>query len=138
MAVNTLKVGPGSLTIGASTDLTTFSGQVTSIRLVPSVDQGDTVTVLSGEQVAGDRSESFTLEGTLLQDFGKTGSTTEWLYNKRGQTHAFVYVPATANGKKITGSLVVEAIEIGGDVNTNATSDFSFVVVGAPVIETLP
>lgn len=134
MAVNTVTVGAGKLTIGASTDLTTFSGQVTACRLVPSVDQGDSIMVLSGESVAGDRTESFALEGTLLQDLGATISTTEWLFTNRGETHVFEFVPSTAAGKKITGSLVVEAIEIGGDVSTKPTSDFSFVVVGAPVI----
>lgn len=134
MAVNTITVGAGSLTIGASTDLTVFSGQVTACRLVPSVDQGDAINVLSGETVAGDRTESFTLEGTLLQDLGATESTTEWLYENRGETHVFEFVPSTAKGRKITGSLVVEAIEIGGDVSTKPTSDFSFTVVGAPAI----
>lgn len=134
MAVNTITVGPGSLTIGASTALVNFSGQVTACRLVPSVDQGDNIAVLSGESVAGDRTESFTLEGTLLQDFGTANGTTEKLFTMRGQTHVFEFTPATAKGKKITGSLVVEAIEIGGDVNTKPTSDFTFVVVGSPVI----
>jgi hypothetical protein len=134
MAVNTITMGPGKLTIGASGDLTTFSGQVTSCRLVPSVDNGDQIKVLSGESVAGDRSESFTLEGTLLQDFGATGSTTEWLFNNRGETHVFSFEPSTAAGKKFTGSLIVEAIEVGGDVDTKPTSDFTFNLVGAPVI----
>lgn len=134
MAVNTVTVGPGKLTIGAVADLTAFEGQVTSIRLVPSVDQGDAITVLSGESVAGDRTSSWTLEGTMLQDFGAVGSRTEWLFNKRGQTHVFSYEPSTAAGKRFTGSLVVEAIEVGGDVNTKPTSDFSFTVVGEPTI----
>jgi len=134
MAVQTTTMGPGKLTIGASSSLTTFEGQVTSCRLVPSVDQGDAIYVLSGESVAGDRTESFTLEGTMLQDFGKTGSRLEWLFTNRGQTHVFSFEPNTAAGKRWTGSLVVEAIESGGDVNTKPTSDFSFVLVGAPAI----
>lgn len=133
MAVSTLTVGAGSLTIGATTDLTNFSGQVTSAKLVPSVDQGDSIKVLSGEEVAGDRSESFTLDGTLLQDFGAAGSTTEWLFDHRGETHVFEYVPSTASGRKITGSLIVESIEVGGETGTKPTSDFSFALVGAPV-----
>ena len=133
MAVNTITIGAGSLSIGAAGELTNFSGQITSARLVPSIDQGDSITVLSGESVSGDRSESFTLEGTLLQDFGTTDSTTEWLFTERGETHVFEFIPNTAKGRKITGSLVVEAVEVGGDVTTKATSDFTFVLVGAPV-----
>ena len=128
----------GVLTIGSDLNITNFESQVTSARLVPNVDTEDAINVLSGEQVAGDRSESFTLEGSLLQDFGATGSTTEWLYNHRGEEHAFSFTPSTAAGKKITGNLVVEAIEIGGDARTKPTSDFEFVVVGAPTIVSIP
>lgn len=133
MAVNTYTVGAGSLTIGATTELTNFSGQTTAVRLVPSVDQGDAIRTLSGESVAGDRTESWTLEGTLLQDLGATTSTTEWLFDHRGETHVFEFTPSTAKGKTITGSLVVEAIEIGGDAGTKPTSDFTFTVVGEPI-----
>lgn len=134
MAVKSITVGPGTLTVGASGALTVFSSQVTSCKLVPSVDQGDAITVLSGEQVAGDRTESWTLEGTILQDFGSTDSKTEWLFTNRGTTQVFEYTPATAAGKKITGSVTVEAIEIGGDVSSKPTSDFTWTLVGEPVI----
>lgn len=137
MAVETITVGAGQLTIGAASDLTNFSSQTTSVKLVPSVDQGDAIAVLSGESVAGDRTESFNLEGTILQDLGATESKTEWLFEHRGETHAFEFVPNTAKGKKITGSLVVEAVEIGGDVGTKPTSDFEFLVIGEPVLGTV-
>lgn len=133
MAVSTITVGAGTLTIGASSDLTNFSSQITSCRLVPSSDIGDTIYVLSGESVAGDFTESYTLEGTLLQDLGAT-SKTEWLFNNAGETHVFEFVPNTTAGRTITGSLVVSAVDIGGDVRSKPTSDFSFTVIGKPVI----
>ena len=136
MAVESITIGPGTLSIGATDKLTTFESQTTSCKLVPSVDKGDNIPVLSGEEVAGDRSESFTLEGTFLQDFGSTGSRTEWLFTHRGEQHPFVYVPNTAKGKKITGTLTVEAVEIGGDVKSKPTSDFEFSLIGPPVIGT--
>lgn len=135
MAVNAITVGPGSLTIGAAASLVTFSGQTTSCRLIPSVDQGDNIQVLSGESVAGDRTESWTLEGSFLQDFGATGSTWEKLFDMRGTTQVFEFIPNTAAGKKVLGSLIVEAVELGGDVGTKPTSDFTFTLVGSPVIE---
>lgn len=134
MAVNTVTIGAGQLTIGAVADLINFSSQTTSVKLVPSVDQDDAIRVLSGESVAGDRTESFTLEGTILQDLGAESSTTEWLFEHRGETHVFEFVPNTAKGVKVTGSLVAEAVEIGGDAGTKPTSDFEFVVVGDPLI----
>jgi len=134
MPVATLTVGPGKLQIGDTENLTMFESQIRSAKLVPSVDKGDPIDVLSGEQVSGDRSESFALEGTMLQDFGATDSRTEWLFEHRGQTHPFEYTPNNAAGKKITGQLEVEAIDIGGDVKSKAESDFSFTLIGAPVI----
>ena len=134
MAVKVLTVGPGVLTIGASGSLTNFESQVTSCKLVPNVDNDDPINVLSGEQVAGDRTESFTLEGSILQDFGDTESTTEWLFEHRGETHPFKFVPSTSKGRQITGNLQVEAIDIGGDARTKAQSDFEMQVIGEPVI----
>lgn len=137
MATNTITVGPGTLTIGEDDGITIFSGQCTSCKLTPSVTTGDPINVLDGGQVPGDRDEAFTLDGTLAQDFGATGSTTEWLWTHRGETHDFVYAPSTAGGKEITGQLIVEAIDIGGDVKTKPTSDFSMALVGEPVFGTI-
>ena len=137
MAVKTLTIGPGKLSIGSDALISQFESQVTSVKLVPNVETEDAINVLSGEQVAGDRSESFTLEGSMLQDFGDTNSKTEWLFAHRGEEHPFSFQPNNAKGKKITGTLVVEAIEIGGDARTKAQSDFEFQVIGAPVIATV-
>ncbi|WP_104087264.1 hypothetical protein [Arthrobacter sp. GMC3] len=140
MTTNVITMGPGKFTIGDTADLTVFSGQVTSIKLVPSVDKGDPIDVLDGGQAPGDRKESFKLDGTLLQDFGATKSTTEYLFTKRGTEQPFLYIPNSSQGKQITGVLTVEAIDIGGDVKTKPTSDFSFDLIGVPVIApiTLP
>lgn len=137
MATDVITVGPGRFTIGADTDLTVFSGQVTSLRLVPSVDVGDAIYVLDGGEVSGDRTESWTVAGTMLQDFGATTSKTEWLFTHRGEDMAFSYAPSSALGKEITGTLTVEAIEIGGDVKSKPTSDFEFKLVGPPAIGTI-
>ena len=134
MAVKVLTIGPGVLTIGSDVLLSSFESQVTSVSLVPDVDTDDPINVLSGEQVAGDRSESFTLEGEMLQDFGDTDSRTEWLFNHRGEEHPFSFTPNSSKAKKITGNLVVEAVAIGGEARTKATSDFEFQVIGSPVI----
>lgn len=138
MTIQTITIGAGTLTLGESGSLMQFASQVTSCKLVPSVDTGDPIDVLSGEQAPGDRSESFTLEGTLLQDLGAAKSTTEWCYEHRGEQHPFVFVPSTAKGRSITGTLTVEAIDIGGGVKTKPTSDFKWAVIGAPTLGTAP
>lgn len=132
MPVNTMTIGPGKLSIGADTALQNFESQVTACTLKPKVDNEDPIPVLSGEQAPGDRSESWTLEGELLQDFGSTKSTVEWLFAHRGETHPFTFVPSTAAGKSIKGQLVVEAVDIGGEARKKPTSEFEFVVIGSP------
>lgn len=138
MAIKTVTVGPGKLTIGADADLTAFESQVTSCTLVPKVDNGDQIYVLSGEGVPGDRSEEWTLEGDVLQDFGHQDGRVEWLFAHRGQLHPFTYVPNSKLGRQITGTLQVEAVDIGGDVNSKPTSKFEFRLSGEPVIGAVP
>lgn len=132
MAVNTITIGAGTLTIGEAGSLKDFSAQVTSCTLTPSVDVGDPVNVLSGEQAPGDRSESWALSGSILQDLGATDSLVEWLFEHRGEQHPFEFVPSTSKGKRVSGELTVEAVAIGGDVKTKPTSDFEFTLVGEP------
>ena len=139
MAVNTLTMGPGTLTIGSAANLTQFASQVTECVLKPKVDNDDPIPVLSGEEAPGDRSESWTLEGSLLQDLGATGSVVEWLFTHRGELHPFTFVPRSGTGaKQIVGTLQVEAVDIGGAARTKPSSDFEFVVIGAPTISTVP
>lgn len=137
MAVDAITIGAGTLVLGEEGSLTNFESQVTACRLVPSVENGDPINVLSGEQAPGDRSESFTLRGSLLQDFGRADGIdlTAWCFEHRGETMPFTFTPSTSRGKSVTGQLTVEAIEIGGDVKTKPTSDFEWSLVGAPTIE---
>ena len=134
MAVNAITVGPGTLTIGETGTMSTLSSQITACRLVPSVENEDPLNVLSGEQAPGDRSESWALTGTILQDLGAVESTTEFMFEHRGQQMPFEFIPATAAGKAFSGQLVVEAIEMGGDVKTKPTSDFELQLVGEPTL----
>lgn len=133
MTVNAPAIGPGLLTIGAAAALTNFSSQIRSAKLVPNVTKGDPIDVLSGEQAPGDRTETHTLVVSLQSDFGHADSRTEWLWEHRGEAHPFVYIPNNALGRQITGELVVEPIEIGGDVKTKPAAEVTFDLVGDPV-----
>ncbi len=126
-------VGPGTLTIGATAALMNFSNQCTAATLVPSVDKGDPINVLSGAQAPGERTETFALKVTLQGDFGVLNSTTEWLYEHRGEEHPFTYIPNVALARKISGTLVVEPIDIGGEVKTKPANDVEFDLIGEPV-----
>lgn len=136
MTVDAITIGAGTLTLGETGSLTQLESQVTACRLVPNVTTGDAINVLSGEQAPGDRSESFSLKGTLLQDFGRaTGEDiTAWCFANRGVSMPFEFVPSTSRGKSVSGTVTVEAIDIGGDAKTKPTSDFEWQITGAPTI----
>lgn len=134
MTVNVLNMGPGSLVLGDVGSPKSFSSQVTNCRITPSVDKGDPINVLSGEQVQGDRDESFVLAGTFVQDFGTLNGLSEWTWDNRGDDLAFVFIPNTAAGRQISGTVTVEATEIGGDVKTKPSTDFEWTLVGAPTL----
>lgn len=138
MTVETMTMGPGTLTVGDVGDITSLSSQVTSVTLSPNVDVGDPINVLSGESAPGDRDETWTLTGTLVQDLGAgvagADSVVEFLFNNAGTLLPFVFVPSTAKGRQISGNLTVEAVDIGGDAKTKPTSDFEWQVSGRPTL----
>lgn len=138
MTVNTYTMGPGTLTVGDVGDVQAFSSQVTNVRVTPSVDTGDPINVLSGESVPGDRDETWTLAGTLVQDLGSVDGCVEWLFTNAGTSFPFTFIPSTAKGKQITGTVTVEAVEIGGDVKTKPTSDFEWAISGRPLLADTP
>ena len=139
MTVNAPTVGPGLLTIGSEAALVNFSSQIRSAKIVPNVAKGDPIDVLSGEQVPGDRTESYALVVSLQSDFGHEDSRSEYLWAHRGEQQPFSYVPNNALGRRISGTIVVEPIEIGGDVKSKPNAEVTFDGVGAaPTFDDVP
>lgn len=126
------EMGAGLLTIGEESRLHNMSNQVTNAKLVPKTEKGETRTVLSGKQRGGLRKESWTLEGKFIFDLGTRESTSDFLFDNRGQEMPFKFVPNNAAGSTFTGTLIVESSEIGGDVAEENEIDFEFSLVGMP------
>lgn len=133
MAINVTTIGPGTLTLGVTGTLTTLTEQCTKARLIPSVSQSDPIPVLSGASAPGKRAESWSLEIELLQDW-KTAGTSKWLFDHRGEKHAFSYTPNTVGATKASGEVIVEAIEFGGDAGSPAKGTVTLALTGAPTI----
>ena len=133
MAVNQMILGPGALNIGAEGSITSLASQVTKCELVPDADTGDDIPVLSGEVVAGDLEETWTLKGEFLQDFGVADkSISEWTFTNRGKVFPFTFTPRVDGKRAIRGRLRVMATNIGGDVKKNNSAKFEFSIVGDP------
>lgn len=137
MAVETITMGPGTLVLGPVGTSKSIESQVTNARCTPSVERGDALNVLSGESVAGDRTETWVLAGTIVQDFGNAAGVWQYCFEHRGESLEFVFVPNTAAGRQVSGTVTVEALEVGGDVKSKPSSDFEWQIVGDPVPEAI-
>lgn len=133
MPIKSFIVGPGSLVFGAPGDPDEMSAQITSCTATPSTDVGDVLAVLSGEELPGDRTTTWVLEGNFLQDLTETGITTYTLEHDGDQV-PFVYIPNEVHGRSLSGNVIISPTAIGGDVKERATSDFEFSIVGQPAL----
>lgn len=133
MTVAAQTLGPGvlSFTVDGGGALADFSSQVTACEVDVSTDTDDAIDVLSGEQIDGDSTETFTLKATFLQDLTAAG-VIDWSWVNAGDTAAFIFVPNTEADRSVTGTVRVRRLNIGGDVKKKNTSDVEFSVIGTP------
>lgn len=131
MALVDSRLGPGTLTLGANE----FGAQVTNVRLVPTVDEVDgTPTLADPTPDPETQAAKWALEGTVIQDWEDATGFVDYCRENSGTSVAFTWVPNTglAMDPTFAGTCIVKAIEFGGDVSVQITSDFSFRVVGQP------
>lgn len=134
MAIKRYKMGPGTLQI----DGTDYSAQVRACRVAFSTNTTTTeeTPVLSGEKIDGSASSSSTaaLTANLVQDLDAAGMV-EWSWLNSGQEVPVTFIPSTAKGREVTGTIVVAPIDLGGDVEDDRpSSDVSWPFVGMPVL----
>lgn len=131
------KLGPGVLTIGAVGTALDFSARVTSAKITWSVDTSDDTVVLDGSVIAGDRTYTATLEATVYQDDLTEGDLVDYSWASKGTQQPFTFDPYNST-RQITGTLVVDPLDVGGDVNAKNTSDLAWACVGEPeLVDTL-
>ena len=126
MAVKSHKTGPGTLKFGETGTVSEWGSQVRSCTINPSVDKGDPLGVLSGEKIAGDRTESYTLAGSILESYDLE-SLLLWAHVHAGEDIEFTFTPNSTQELGVTGIVTIERIAIGGDVDDqHPESDFEF------------
>jgi hypothetical protein len=128
MTVQSYKLGPGTLKFGAGL-ATDASCQVVSCEVVAAenVTTGDDVDLLCGEQLLGDETVTFTwtLNANLVQDIAAAG-VVAWSWTNKGTEQGFEFIPNTVSARKVTGTINVVPIRIGGDAKKKNTSDISW------------
>lgn len=123
------KLGPGELKIGS--DELDISCQMTEVKVTWDVDEDDSVPTLCGGRMPGDTSYNAKLEGTAYQDLTK-GGIIDYTWKNRGEVKTVSFTPTTGKAK-ITGSVVIQPIELGGEVGKKNTADIEFSFAGDPV-----
>ena len=131
MAVTTQKLGPGTLQIGEVGTAIDVECQVLSATLTPEVDEEDSETTLCGDEVTGETTVAWTLEGELFQDWSMDGIN-KFSIDHAGQELPFTYTPNTAAGLAAAGTLKMRPLPIGGETKQKLKADFEWPVVGQP------
>ena len=138
MAIVSQKLTKGVLSIGETGTAIEWAGQVRAVSLAPEYDKEDDIPVLSGEKLAGDETKTETLSGTVLDDYSGTGSIFLFSKANEGAELPFVWEPNTAAGLRITGTLKMRQLALGGDVDTRNENDFEFSIVGDTTATEIP
>lgn len=124
------RLGPGTLSLG--TTLTTAGCQMSNVKLVPEYDEEDGLPTLCDPAPPPEITEKWKLTGTAVQDWEEDAGFIEFCRTNAKSVQTFSWVPNTSLTPVITyaGSVQVRAVEFGGDVAKQNTSDFEFAVVG--------
>ena len=135
MPVTDSRSGPGTLTLGATASLIDVSCQISNVRLVPEHNEEDGTPTLCEPAPVPTVSTAWSLQGTAIQDWEKPAASgfVEYCRDRNAQEVPFTWVPNTDIGVSYAGTCQVRAVEIGGDVGVQITTDFEFPVKGEPL-----
>jgi hypothetical protein len=104
--------------------------QMGNVKLVPSRDEEDGTPTLCDPKPAPQITTTWALQGSAIQDWEKDDGFVEFCRLNDGTTVPFTWVPNTGKGVTYSGNVQVRAVEFGGDVAKQNTTDFAFPVVG--------
>lgn len=132
-AGDTYKLGPGTLSIGATGTPIDVSCLVNNATISMSKDEGDSVTKLCGTVVPGAVTYTYALSGNVDIDISDPAGLFALSQEHAGEQQEFTFVPSTEAGTEAAGMLVIDPLDFGGDeTGQTMTSDFEFSIVGAP------
>jgi hypothetical protein len=134
MPVNTTKFGPGTLTLtppaGVAVD---YSCQVEGLTVTWSKSKDDDVRMLCGDVKPGATTYTAQLTGTVDQDLTDPAGLVVFTWDNYGVVCGFEFTPNTEAGVTVTGDVVVDPLDVGGDTGgDDMTSDFTWDCVGEP------
>jgi hypothetical protein len=127
MAIVDSRQGVGVLMLGTKD----YSAQISNVRLTPNHETEDGTKTLGFPNPAPLATTTWTLAGSAIQDWeDKTGFVRYCIDNNNTET-PFEWTPNNGKAFKATGRCQVLAVELGGEIDTQSTTDFEFTVIGA-------
>lgn len=127
-----LTLGPGSLVLGEIGTELDLSCQMTNVVVQWEVDAEDAEPTLCGGSIGGARTYTATLAGSVFQDI-ETDGVVDYTWKNKGVEVKFKFIPDSAGTAEVTGTVVIDPINLGGDVRTRNKSDFEWQCVGDPI-----
>jgi hypothetical protein len=124
-------MGPGVLTVGSAGSPVDLSARCTSVKVTWGVDAEDDTPTLDGGVESGDRTYTAALEAAIYQDDLRDGEVIDFTWANRGTVQPVTFTPFTG-GRSVTGEVMVDPLDVGGDVNKKNQSDIKWAFVGEP------
>lgn len=128
------KLGPGVLKIGATGTSIDVSCLLNNAVLEADPDQEDDTTKLCGDVRPGAVTYARTLTGNVDTDIGDAAGLFALSQSAAGTQQAFEFTPSSDIGTSAAGSLVIHPLAFGADeMGADLTSDFEWPIVGEVV-----
>ncbi len=112
-------------------DGTAFEAEVSGVRLTPTSSSSTWKGLKAGSSFTKGGLATWVVALNLGQDHQLAESLSNFLYDNEGATVPFTLEPI-AGGTGFTGTLTVQAADIGGDVDAFGTATVSLPVSGKP------
>lgn len=124
------RVRSGSLTFTPGTGLERdYSAQATSVAIVPNTNTEDSVEVLDGTRIGGTNTAADTLDFTIISDLTASNGLVAFSWNYRGNTIAFEFVPDNDPLNTWTGTVTMQALQVGGAVGEQLSVEGSLPIL---------
>jgi hypothetical protein len=134
----TVKLGPGTLKIGATGSAIDVSCLINNAQIKTDKSEDDPVWHLCGTSTPGAVTYAHTLEGNLDIDPTEDTGLFALSWASPGSVQEYVFTPNTVEGTAAAGTLVIDPLDFGaGEYGETLNSDFSFTLTGPPTFTRL-
>jgi hypothetical protein len=131
MAITDSRVKNGTLSLGETP--VQFECQATNVRIVPDHTQEDGVETLCGDISEPSLETAWTLSVVAIQDFNDAAGFVNYCWDNNGVAVPFEWVPGpSATSPTFSGTVQIRAVEVGGDVAVQLTTEAEFPCIGQP------